>query len=310
VPFAILIALVIVAGATWLVIRAATPTANPASGPECVIQPVIAAVSTTALADSTSGVAGNAAVSLTAVQIQHASTINAVGLAKEVPDRARTIALATALQESGLRNLTTGDLDSVGLFQQRTSQGWGTVDQILDPVYSAEIFYDRLLKVSRWESRTLTDAAQAVQFSAFPDAYAKWEPAAEALRAALSGDPARVGCRTGAQPPTTPAPTRPALAGTGNATAELSALLAAAQAELGGLTVEVVDAGGASALVVAAVGALAADDSARALAAWSVAHAAGSGVTAIVVGEQRWADHRWQTAPEPVGTGRVRLSVG
>jgi murein DD-endopeptidase MepM/ murein hydrolase activator NlpD len=85
------------------------------------------------------------------------------------------------MQESGLRNLPSGDRDSVGLFQQRPSQGWGTIDQLQDPAYAAGKFYERLLTIPDWHTMTLTDAAQAVQRSAFPDAYAKWEDDAAAL---------------------------------------------------------------------------------------------------------------------------------
>jgi murein DD-endopeptidase MepM/ murein hydrolase activator NlpD len=92
------------------------------------------------------------------------------------------IAIATALQESVLTNLPNlgakNDHDSVGLFQQRPSQGWGTVEQIMDPAYSSTKFYEHLIKVPGWESMPLTDAAQAVQKSAYPDAYAKHEPLA------------------------------------------------------------------------------------------------------------------------------------
>ncbi|MER5183247.1 C40 family peptidase [Streptomyces sp. NPDC002896] len=121
-----------------------------------------------------------------AKQIPNARVITATGIAMKIPARGQVVALATALQESGLRNLTYGDRDSVGLFQQRPSQGWGTVEQILDPVYASTKFYERLRKVSGWESLTVTQAAQAVQRSSFPDAYAKWEPLATALQQALA----------------------------------------------------------------------------------------------------------------------------
>ena len=126
-------------------------------------------------------------VELTVVQLQHASTINAVGLSRGIPERGRIIAVATAYQESSLRNRPDGDRDSVGLFQQRPSQGWGTAEQIMDPIYAAGKFYDALLEVPDWQDMSLTDAAQAVQYSGFPDAYAKWEPQATTLVRALSG---------------------------------------------------------------------------------------------------------------------------
>ncbi len=106
-----------------------------------------------------------------------------------VPDYGIVIALAAAMQESRLRNLSWGDLDSVGLFQQRPSAGWGSVDQLTDPYYAAQLFYGGpsnpnrgntrgLLDISGWQSMTLTRAAQAVQVSAYPNAYAKWESSA------------------------------------------------------------------------------------------------------------------------------------
>jgi cell wall-associated NlpC family hydrolase len=99
------------------------------------------------------------------------------------------IAIATALQESTLRNLENAvDHDSLGLFQQRPSQGWGTREQILDPVYASNSFYNRLVRVPNWQTRPLTEAAQAVQRSAYPNAYAKWEPLATKLANTFAAD--------------------------------------------------------------------------------------------------------------------------
>ncbi|MGW8332069.1 hypothetical protein ACWGNF_16080 [Streptomyces sp. NPDC055808] len=120
-------------------------------------------------------------------QAQNAATITAVGLAQGMPERAVTIALATALQESGLRNLNHGDRDSLGLFQQRPSMGWGSAEQIMDPVYSAGKFYKHLAEVPGYSRLPLTVAAQKVQRSGFPQAYAKHEPDATVLTAALTG---------------------------------------------------------------------------------------------------------------------------
>lgn len=122
---------------------------------------------------------------LPAEQIPHARTIVATGIALKVPERGQVVALATAIQESRLRNLTYGDRDSLGLFQQRPSQGWGTPEQIRDPVYSSTRFYKGLLEVKGWQQMTITQAAQAVQRSGFPDAYAQWEPLARALQQAI-----------------------------------------------------------------------------------------------------------------------------
>ncbi|MFH9071432.1 C40 family peptidase [Streptomyces alboflavus] len=125
-------------------------------------------------------------LSLPAEQVPNAQTIVATGLSLEVPKRGQIVALATAMQESRLRNLGSGDRDSLGLFQQRPSQGWGTAQQIRDPVYASERFYKALLKVKGWEQMTVTQAAQAVQKSGFPDAYAQWEPLATALQKAIA----------------------------------------------------------------------------------------------------------------------------
>ncbi|MFD7263460.1 hypothetical protein [Streptomyces sp. NPDC059874] len=130
---------------------------------------------------------GGGSYSMTPEQAGNAATIAAVGTGKPMPERAVTIAIATAMQESALRNLNHGDRDSLGLFQQRPSQGWGTPAQIRDPVYSAGIFYDRLKEVRGWARLPLTEAAQQVQLSGFPQAYAKHEPDATLLAAAFTG---------------------------------------------------------------------------------------------------------------------------
>ncbi|WP_411574404.1 hypothetical protein [Streptomyces fradiae] len=130
---------------------------------------------------------GGHTYTLSPEQASNAATISAVGTTRGMPERAVTIALATALQESALRNIDYGDRDSLGLFQQRPSQGWGTPEQIMDPVYSAGIFYDRLAEVPGYSRLPLTVAAQRVQRSGFPQAYAKHEPDAALLAAALTG---------------------------------------------------------------------------------------------------------------------------
>jgi hypothetical protein len=123
-------------------------------------------------------------------QAQNAAIIAAVAYKQNLPDHAVTVALAAALQESKLQNLPFGDRDSVGLFQQRPSEGWGTRAQLLDPVYAATAFYGGLTKVAGWESMAVTDAAQSVQHSAAPTAYAAWEDEARALAIALTGEEA------------------------------------------------------------------------------------------------------------------------
>jgi hypothetical protein len=138
---------------------------------------------------------GKAFYPLAIDQAANASTIAAVGKQLSMPDHAVTIALAAALQESELHNLPAGDLDSLGLFQQRPSQGWGTAGQIMIPRYAARAFYQHLAAVPGWQTMSVTAAAQAVQRSAAPDAYAQWEPAARLVAEVLTGEVAAgLGC--------------------------------------------------------------------------------------------------------------------
>ncbi|QSB05504.1 M23 family metallopeptidase [Natronoglycomyces albus] len=129
-------------------------------------------------------------------QMHNAAIIVAVGQDMDIPPRGWVIAVATAIQESSLINLghlgELNDHDSLGLFQQRPSQGWGTPEEITDPVKSSELFYEKLLRVEGWEQMSLTRAAQIVQISAFPDAYAKHEPRSVEIVNALTGGGARV----------------------------------------------------------------------------------------------------------------------
>ena len=156
---------------------------------------------------------------ITPTQAQNAAIITAVGIQKGLPDHAATVALATSMQETELQNLPYGDLDSVGLFQQRPSQGWGTTAQIMDPVYAAGAFFDHLAQVPGWESLPVTEAAQLVQHSATPDAYAQWSLEAQALAIATTGEvPAGLSCR---------------LSSFAGATPSHAALVTAATAELG-----------------------------------------------------------------------------
>jgi hypothetical protein len=120
-------------------------------------------------------------------QAHHASLIAAAAVQRGLPARAVTIALAAAYQESDLHNLDHGDRDSLGLFQQRPSQGWGTPEQIMDPAYAVGAFYDALVKVPNYRDLAITVAAQEVQRSAFPDAYADHEQDARVLASALTG---------------------------------------------------------------------------------------------------------------------------
>lgn len=183
-----------------------------ALGPALLIAPVVVALAGSSSAQTPCSADGAQAVDSTAVakqvesilkgdgkgavsvsglddpeeQIRNAKTIQVTGVAMKVPARGQIVALATALQESGLRNLDYGDRDSLGLFQQRPSQGWGTAAQVRDPVHASTMFYEGLLNVSGWQSMTIAQAAQAVQKSGFPGAYATWEPLATALQKALA----------------------------------------------------------------------------------------------------------------------------
>jgi hypothetical protein len=124
-------------------------------------------------------------------QLHNAAVIVQVGNQRGLPIRAAVIAVATAIQESNLYNLDKPtDHDSLGLFQQRPSQGWGTPQQLLDRAYAAGKFYDKLVTVANWQNLPLAVVVQAVQRSAFPDAYAKHEANATAIVAQLMGDPA------------------------------------------------------------------------------------------------------------------------
>ncbi len=133
---------------------------------------------------------------LTAEMRANARIIVEVGQSLNVPEYGIVIALAAAMQESSLRNIAYGDRDSLGLFQQRPSTGWGTPAQLLDAAHAARLFYGGpsnpnkgktrgLLDIPGWQSMTLTRAAQAVQISAYPNAYAKWEASARAWYAEL-----------------------------------------------------------------------------------------------------------------------------
>src|SRR5690606_15168699 len=133
---------------------------------------------------------------LDATQRGHAAHIVRVGRDLGVPDRGIAIALATAMVESSMRNLDHGDRDSLGLFQQRPSQGWGTAKQILDADRSIRVFYGGpqdpngsasrgLLDLPGWQKKSFTDAAQAVQISAYPDRYGQWETQARDWLASL-----------------------------------------------------------------------------------------------------------------------------
>ncbi|WDZ87899.1 peptidase M23 [Micromonospora cathayae] len=137
---------------------------------------------------------------LTTAQMKNATVIVRTGRAMGVPRRGLVVAVATAMQESNLYNLASGvvpesqnlpnqglgwDHDSVGLFQQRASMGWGTVEDLMNPAYATRQFLTALLAVPGWQQMRLTDAAQAVQISGFPEAYAQHESRATVIVEAI-----------------------------------------------------------------------------------------------------------------------------
>lgn len=243
---------------------------------------------------------------LSADQADNAALIALTAVQRGLPARAATIGLATALQESRLINIDHGDRDSVGLFQQRPSQGWGTVEQIMDPVYSTGRFYDGLVRVPGYADLPVTEAAQAVQRSAFPEAYAQHEPRSRAWASALTGwSPAAVQCDLDpVQGPGDP-----------------DAVVARARRDLGTTVSAAVDgsADGAAGPVVlldtAGLAAVSGGDAGRAgwaVAQWAVAAADSLGAEAVQVGDARWdrGGTGWQdgAAALPAGTVAVTLA--
>jgi hypothetical protein len=163
------VVLLVLGGGVWWVVSRLNHTLPAAIGPACQVR--------TATGE----------VRLEPAQMANAATITAVGLRRHMPDRAVVVALAAALQESKLENLPHGDRDSIGLFQQRPSQGWGSAAQLQDPRYAAGKFYSALLRVKGWQDLRVTEAAQRVQRSAYPEAYDKWADEAGVLAEALVG---------------------------------------------------------------------------------------------------------------------------
>jgi hypothetical protein len=222
-------------------------------------------------------------------QAANAALITAVSVRRGLPPRAASIALATAMQESKLRNIGHGDLagpDSRGLFQQRPSQGWGTQEQVMDPIYATNAFYDALVKVPGYATLDITDAAQRVQRSAYPAAYAEHEAMGRSFASALTGEtPAALNC-TLRSPDTA-----------GNTAAVLTQLEAAygsVPTSATGQTVEVD----------------VTDRYAWSVAHWAVANAKELAVERVDVAGKRWdrnARNGWQDAPD--AGGRVAITV-
>ncbi|MEV4332216.1 hypothetical protein AB0K02_17060 [Streptomyces sp. NPDC049597] len=236
---------------------------------------------------------GGTSYELSAEQADNAATISAVGTTRGMPQRAVTIALATALQESALRNIEHGDRDSLGLFQQRPSQGWGTPEQILDPVYAAGKFYDHLAEVPGYSRLPLTVAAQRVQRSGFPQAYAKHEPDATLLAAALTGSAAatltceaREGGRAG-----DPAKLR----------SELVRAFGSDVLPRGGAGRGSAGAQDTTELAVPVASAVAADDGAASRRGWELAHWAVARADVLRIAEVSYGGRVWSTARSEEG---------
>ncbi|BBH66570.1 hypothetical protein ACTI_32550 [Actinoplanes sp. OR16] len=238
-------------------------------------------------------VSADGKVTLDSQQMANAATITAVGVRRGFPEQAVVVALATAFQESKLENLDDGDRDSVGLFQQRPSQGWGTFEQIKDPRYAAGKFYSALKKVKGWQEMRVTDAAQKVQRSAYPEAYEKWADESKVLAAALTGRATgAVECRyTGT----------PVIRGAEAATALLASLKLdwgkklpnkAAATGTAGLTVDVPSA-----------------DSGWRYAHWLVSHAAVSGLERVRFADLEWhaPEGKWQPVTDGGDTTTARV---
>ena len=132
---------------------------------------------------------GAQAISMDPGQAAVAATIAGVAARHRLPRQAVTIAYAAALQESQLQNLGYGDRDSVGIFQQRPSQGWGTASQLTDPVYASTRFFAALVQVRGYAKMPVDQAAQDVQHSADGTAYQQWAPLAAALAGYFTGVP-------------------------------------------------------------------------------------------------------------------------
>lgn len=224
-------------------------------------------------------------------QMNHASTIVLLAVERDLPARAGTIAIATAIQESKLQNLTYGDRDSIGLFQQRPSQGWGSEDELQDPVYATNAFYDALTKIDGWADMRITEIAQEVQRSGYPEAYADHEHQGRVISSTLAGhSPGGFTCRL--DPPTKAG--RPDTFT--RAVAEQTGETATADGQV--ISVEASD-----------------ERHAWAVGAWSVAQAKARNVTSVQVGDREWtrgagaSAMQWREADDPIGDSSVRVTL-
>jgi hypothetical protein len=223
-------------------------------------------------------------------QAHFASIIAGVSVRRGLPPRAASIALATAYQETGIRNLNYGDLDSLGLFQQRPSAGWGTKQQVMDPYYATGKFYDALVKIKGWETADINDVAQQVQRSGYPEAYRDHEADARILASALSGQsPTGFSCLD-----------RSGTAG------DVKALRSALQRTFGNVD----DSAKGSVITIRARG----EKRAWAYAHYAVANAKFYGVTTVKVGNRHWATQDlnlpdWQEGSPRLKDGRVEITL-
>jgi hypothetical protein len=241
-------------------------------------------------------------------QSANAAIIAAVAVRRNLPARAATIGIATAVQESKLRNIEYGDRDSLGLFQQRPSQGWGTKKQVLDPVYASGKFFDALVKIKGYESMQITEVAQKVQRSAFPGAYADHEPEGRVMASTLSGySPAGFNCILRGTPDDLAAE-KPAA---GGLTARANAVAKAASYETGRKAVKPQGQDGKT-LRFTVSGA----ESNRygwSLAQWAVARANGLHIVAVSVGDKHWvredSTDGWTSSGKPLPAGAVTVQV-
>ncbi|WP_420814686.1 hypothetical protein [Kineococcus siccus] len=251
---------------------------------------------------------GGESTSLTPEQAANSATIVGAAVRRGLPARAATIAIATAIQESGLRNLDYGDRDSLGLFQQRPSQGWGTEAQVQDPVYATNAFYDGLVEVDGYRDMAVTDAAQAVQRSGFPLAYGDHEQEGRLVASALTGyTPGGFTCRL-----------QPAAAEAGEAGDDENPVPRAA-AVRDALAVQVTPV--AARVVPGTTGhgleydlgdGADAVRTAWAVAGWAVASAERYGITEVSVDGSRWtrtAGGAWRTTATGVPPGGVQVRV-
>ncbi|MBP3034907.1 hypothetical protein J2M53_01380 [Arthrobacter sp. zg-ZUI100] len=269
-PVLALIVLFLVAVTVYAVSVLREPEDEPPAAAEC-----------TATADGVQ-------YSLTPGRAATAALMAGISVERGMPPRAASIAIATAIQESGLRNLDYGDEagpDSRGLFQQRPSQGWGSEEQIMDPVYASNAFYNALEKVPDYLNLPLTVAAQTVQRSAFPDAYADHEPEARAFASALTGQsPASLTCTLG--PPSTSGSPDAVLA-------SLTAVYGPVDATVEGNRITVAGTGSYG----------------WSVAQWAVANAEALSLDSVAFDKQRWTRATGTWDPAPTSDNAVVMTV-